>query len=786
MKLASIRQQTLLIALLPMLLAVLLLDLYFLSLRFHSMESNLIEKAQLLANQLGSSSEYAVFSGNTDQVQKEIAVALKQKEVAVIAIQDAAGKFILFSGETVSSEESKAIVEYTGYGVMQDTSQFIWLREPINAQAVNLNELGSASDAADPKILGCVLIKMSKAGLQQDKWESLFTSLFMSMLLIGLTTYIVFRVSRRIVNPIKALNYVARGIGEGELDMRLSPAPAILELNELAKSINDMAKQLQQDRAELDEQTELLRASEERLNEIINTMPISLFIKDAHGRITLMNSACEAQWGVLFANIKGSNGRRFFPPEQMANFLANDHEAFIHRNMIKTEEVVWNSEIRENRTVQTFKKPVFDKVGAPQYLIGISVDITERKLAEIRLQQLNAQLEERVKAATSELRLKKEQAENANDDKTRFLAAASHDLRQPMHALGLFVGELQTRLTTPEQRNIVGKVEESVAALSNLLDALLDISKLDAGVVKPNVSAFSIESLLNRIQQDYASLAQQKGITLKVLVKHVIVHTDPLLLERILINLIANAIRYTPVGGKVLVACRNRGNQLRIEVRDNGIGIAPAEQQTIFREFVQLANKERDRSKGLGLGLAIVDRIVKLLHHDLELRSDTNRGSTFAVFVPRDVQSEVSLDSSLSEVTEVGGAYPSAYFENLTVLVVDDNSLVRKSTQGIAESWGCRVATAATLQEVKTVYPQSKFDLVICDYRLPDGNGIQIADWINENTEHRPHFILISGDTSPDVLKSVNERGIQLLHKPVRPAKLRSLIQYLLNQKTSH
>jgi signal transduction histidine kinase len=398
-----------------------------------------------------------------------------------------------------------------------------------------------------------------------------------------------------------------------------------------------------------------------------------------------------------------------------------------------------------------------------------------------QLQQDRSSLQQRVDDATQELRRQKETAEKANFDKSRFLAAASHDLRQPIHALGLFVGELQSRLDNPEQRKIASKVEESVEALSSLLDALLDISKLDAGVVIPQIQGVDIEAMVERLAHDFMPIAQRKNITLRVHGASGMVLSDPVLLERILLNLLGNAIRYTPQNGTVLLACRRRGDDLRIEVRDNGIGIPPEEQQNIFREFVQLANSARDRSKGIGLGLAIVDRLARLLHHPLLLRSALNRGSTFSITVPR----MLGADELLAEAGRAPDAMlPKAdRFDGLRVLVVDDDMLVRTSTAGILESWGCEVSTGEDLQGVWEKYAESHFDLVICDYRLPDGNGLQLADRISEHCEKPPAFILVSGDTAPEILLAVKERGHHLLHKPVRPAKLRSLIVFLLKKR---
>ncbi len=399
----------------------------------------------------------------------------------------------------------------------------------------------------------------------------------------------------------------------------------------------------------------------------------------------------------------------------------------------------------------------------------------------VQLQLQRDTLHQRIDEATLEMREKKDEAEKANFDKTRFLAAASHDLRQPMHALGLFMGELNNRINTPEQRKIVDKVEESVEAMSGLLDSLLDISKLDAGVVVPQEQEIDIGALLRRLAEDFTSMADKRSITLKVRTTDAHVMSDPVLLERIILNLLSNAIRYTRQNGTVMLVCRKRGTRMRIEVRDNGPGIPLEEHQNVFREFVQLANTARDRSKGLGLGLAIVDRLAKLMAYPLYLRSAPQRGSTFAVEIPRvpDVQELLAAD----DVVRAPVRIEQNELAGLNVLVVDDDPLVLNGTAGLLAAWGCEVAMASSLTEVKQRHDVNRFDLVICDYRLPDGNGLQLAESINSQSADKTAFILISGDTSPEVLQKVVAMGHHLLHKPVRPAKLRSMMSFVLKKK---
>jgi len=387
-------------------------------------------------------------------------------------------------------------------------------------------------------------------------------------------------------------------------------------------------------------------------------------------------------------------------------------------------------------------------------------------------------LQQRIEEATLEMREKKEEAEKANHDKTRFLEAASHDLRQTMHAMGLFMGQLKNRIDSPEQRKIVEKVEESVEAMSGLLDSLLDISKLDAGVVVPQTQDVAINPLLHRLTNEFSPLAAKKSITLRLRSAEAIVISDSVLLERILSNLISNALRYVQPHGAVLVACRKRADSLRIEVRDNGPGIPVEEQLNVFKEFVQLTNQARDRSKGLGLGLAIVNRLCKLLQHPLSLSSTPPKGCTFAIDVPRkfDVH-ELLADSAIEK--GIDRNFIDNY-DGLRVLILEDDELVRAGTAGLLSSWGFTVEFAESLEQVRRQYSEMLFDLVVCDYRLPDGNGLDLADCLNTHYVDKPAFILISGDTSPEVLQQVLSRGQHLLHKPVRPAKLRSVLKLLL------
>lgn len=381
------------------------------------------------------------------------------------------------------------------------------------------------------------------------------------------------------------------------------------------------------------------------------------------------------------------------------------------------------------------------------------------------------------------LREEKEHAERASHDKSHFLAAASHDLRQPIHALGLYVAELRRKISGEEQQYLVGQVERSVDAITTLIDALLDISKLDAGVVVPKKQVCDISELLDRIDMDFQILALSKNIRLVVRPFHGLAISDPVLLHRIVMNLVSNALRYTQPFGTVLVACRRCGSHVLIEVRDNGIGIEKSCQTNIFHEFFQLHQHQLDAQNGLGLGLDIVDRLVKLLDHEIALRSAPNKGSTFTLRLSLASESDC-LVSAHSEWEQNAGNSPLA---GKKLLIVDGNALVLDGTATLLASWGCEISAVPSLDAVqRLLIDGASWDLVISDYQV-DSNvtGLDVIQTVRQYLGKQTPCILISGDTSSAVLKLADCAGHPLLHKPVRPAKLRSLMQFLLGNKVA-
>jgi len=377
-----------------------------------------------------------------------------------------------------------------------------------------------------------------------------------------------------------------------------------------------------------------------------------------------------------------------------------------------------------------------------------------------------------------DLRREKALAEEANAAKSRFLAAASHDLRQPVHALTLFVSALRAHQMEEEARGLLDHIDGSVRSLGGLFDGLLDISRLDAGVVEINRAVFAVQPLIERVCRDYQAKAGAKGVELRVRATRAIVNSDPMLFERILRNIITNAVAYTE-RGKILVGCR-RGEQLRVQVWDTGRGIAPSEQQNVFQEFYQIGNAERDRTRGVGLGLAIVKRLTTLLDHPLDLASQFGKGTCLTVAIPYASERDLkNLDATLTEAEVVARG-------SGLILVLDDEVAIQVAMKSLLQGWGYSVIAAGSCAEMLeriATHPQIP-RLILCDYRLRDNEtGSAAIERLRSEYNDEIPGMLITGDTAPDRLKEAQASGYLLLHKPVPYSKLRAAITHLIQSE---
>lgn len=357
-------------------------------------------------------------------------------------------------------------------------------------------------------------------------------------------------------------------------------------------------------------------------------------------------------------------------------------------------------------------------------------------------------------------------AEQADSAKTRFLAAASHDLRQPIHTLSLFSAALGMRQLDERAADIAQNIDGAVKTLASQLDALLDISKLDAGVVPANPRRCDLGELLQRLHAELGVAAQQKHIELELTVPTgACAVTDPVLFERIVRNLLTNAITHN-ANCSITIAAERRGRQWAISVEDTGCGIPKAEQDRIFEEFYQVDNPGRDRSKGLGLGLAIVVRLSRLLEHDLAFESEPGRGTRFTLLLPADTPQEASEEPATD-------SWPA---QGADVLVVDDEQRVREGMTALLVELGCTVRVAGDTDEALSLAQSHRPDIALVDLRLRgEDNGLETIDRLRQIYPELPS-IIISGDTAPDRLQMAQAAGVPVLNKPVQAEPLKRSI----------
>lgn len=365
----------------------------------------------------------------------------------------------------------------------------------------------------------------------------------------------------------------------------------------------------------------------------------------------------------------------------------------------------------------------------------------------------------------------------------RFMASASHDLRQPLHALGLYLNALKRHVSTDQGQLILSNINRSTEALNQLLNSMLDLSKLDAGVVDVTWSNLSLDSIFDNLHQNFLPEANQKELALDIQYSGLYVHSDQVLLERVLGNLVANALNYT-TEGSVSVRATLKGEQACISVSDTGPGIPVSEQEAIFNEYYQLQNPERDRSKGLGLGLSIVKRLTRLLDVDLELSSAEGVGSSFRLTLP--LVSSSDLDNADSSATNSHSVCRDTLY-GLSILVIDDEQDVRDGMQTLLVQHGCDVSIADSAEQAcdNIITDDWVPDLIIADYRLRDEKtGDMAIRQVREEVNMDVPAMIITGDTSPARLREATASGFPLLHKPVIAEDLYKAITRLVGDRT--
>ena len=366
-------------------------------------------------------------------------------------------------------------------------------------------------------------------------------------------------------------------------------------------------------------------------------------------------------------------------------------------------------------------------------------------------------------------------ADRANKAKSLFLASASHDLRQPLNAMQMYIAALQSKVKDKEIMRIIEDINSVSISTARLLNALLDVSELEVGAIKPRFESFSVNNMLISIFQSFLPLAKDKGLNFRVVPSSLYVRSDPALLERILGNFMSNAIRYTNKGS-VLIGCRKRGDKVVIEVWDTGCGISDDQMSLIYEDFYQIENKERDRGKGLGLGLALAKRLSESLEHKIVSKSTFGSGSCFSVLVNIGEKTvDENQDESFMNIMNLSGA---------NILLVEDDMDVLKATKQLLESWGCKVKTARNKDEVMNLIKENPYDnpdIILADNRLPgDASGIDITYLIQEKLQVSIPCVIMTGDVERNHVQSIIDQGFPVLLKPIQPAKFRAMLSHLI------
>jgi PAS domain S-box-containing protein len=524
----------------------------------------------------------------------------------------------------------------------------------------------------------------------------------------------------------------------------------------------------------------MLSTSAELARIALDAAPDAMIIVDAEGIIRFANRQVSVLFGYPHEQIIGLSVEMLMPERFRSRHIAHRHEyaaALRLRPMGQGLTLFGRRQDRSEFPIEISLSPFQD---SEQVLVGAAIrDITDRKRAEAELTRAREMAEEAREAADrarESANQARDSADRANQAKSRFLATASHDLRQPLQTLALLSGTLRRMIIHENAEEVLSQQEQAIGAMSRLLNALLDISKLESGAIKPELRDFKVADLFDGLRREFASITANKGLTLQVESSEECAHSDPALVEQILKNLASNAIKYTRQG-RVLLRCSRENDAIRIEVRDTGIGI-PAEQIAyIYDEFYQVGVPNNTSREGYGLGLSIVQRLVKLLNLRLEVASEVGRGSTFSLTLP------AGQSQSAAIAPQPSVAVASApQTRKPRVLLVEDDPGVRGATRMLLAVEGYRVtAVSSNSEALRSAREEGKPDLLITDYHLGDGElGTEVIAAVRESVGADIKAVLVTGDTSSLIKQMSGDPHLRIASKPINAEELLAILASLL------
>ena len=530
----------------------------------------------------------------------------------------------------------------------------------------------------------------------------------------------------------------------------------LLTSKEELQSLNEELTALN---SQLQETLERQRTTSDDLQNVLYSTNVATLFLDIDLNIRFFTPATKS----LFRILPGDVGRPLADLSALTAdaSLLDDARSVLNGAAFLEHEVETKDGIWFLRRISPYRK---QGVGSVEGVVITFTNVTERK------------------AIADDLKTAKAQAQLANAAKSRFLAAASHDLRQPMQTLALLHGLMATKVEGVKERQLLARFDETLSAMSGMLNTLLDINQIEAGTVRAQPEIFPVNSVLNRLRDEYAYSAQAQGLKLKVISCGSMISSDPRLLEQMLRNLLSNAFKYTKTGG-ILLGCRRSGMMLRIEIWDTGIGIPENELQAIFEEYHQLDNNARERGRGLGLGLAIVNSLAKLLGHAVGVESHPGKGSVFRIEVPlatvetRPPPAPPQVEPEESKSTNITG----------TLLVIEDEPDVRELLELFLKDEGHRVILAKDGLSALRLFENNAMrpDLMLADYNLPhDLDGLRTTTMLREKFHAQVPVIILTGDISIATLRAISDENCVRLNKPIKLSKLSQTIQELLSAQS--
>ncbi len=525
--------------------------------------------------------------------------------------------------------------------------------------------------------------------------------------------------------------------------------------------------------------------STELARSILDAAPDAMIIIDAAGIIRFANRQVSSLFGYSHDAVVGLQVEQLMPERFRSRHIGHRrgyHEALRRRAMGEGLALFARRLDGSEFPVEISLSPI--RTGEHVLIAAAIRDVSDRKRVEKEL-RMAREASERARDAADHLREiadeARDGADRANQTKSRFLATASHDLRQPLQTLALLNGILRRVVKEPSALEALAQQEQAISAMSRLLNALLDISKLESGAIKPELADFRISTVFDGLRREFASIAAAKGLELQVSSCEDFVHSDHALVEQIMKNLLSNAIKYTLPGGRVLLRGRRDVDAVRVEVIDTGIGIAPDQIAYIYDEFYQVGVPANSAREGYGLGLSIVQRLVRLLNLRLEVSSEIGKGSVFSLLLP--------LGRSQSATAQPPGAAvaapaaPAGRQRRPRVLLVEDDAGVRDATRMLLSVEGYRVSAVASLTEaLRSAQEEGAPDLLITDYHLRDGElGTQVIAALRDRVRAEVKAVLVTGDTSTVVKHMPNDPRLRIASKPIDAEQLLAVLKELLS-----